>query len=97
MTDTREPSTGRKDDRDVVTSNLEKDHKPPHGGINSPHDLYMLQFWMLLPRLLLVWDVTLKQASPDTHRGSSLASVSWEEKKNNLIFTGRLSDLRNPP
>lgn len=96
MTDTHEPSTGRKDDRDVVTSNLEKDHKPPHGGINSPHDLYMLQFWMLLPRLLLVWDVTLKQASPDTHRGSSLASVSWEEKKTNLIFTGRLSDLRNP-
>jgi len=51
----------------AVSPSLEKDHEPPHRGTESVHNLYMLQFWVLLSKLLLVWVVTLKQASPNTH------------------------------
>lgn len=93
---TGEPSTSWTEDGDVVAPSPERDRQPPHRGTNSPQDLYRLQFWVLLPRLSLVWVVALQQASPNTHRGSAFTLVSWEEK-NNLAFTGRLSDPINPP
>lgn len=77
----------------MVSPNPEKAHKPPR----SPQDLYIVRFWVLLPRVSLVWDVTLKRASPRAHSGSSLASVSREEKKTISHSLGEVSDLINPP
>lgn len=58
-----------------VSPKLEEDHKPPHRGADSLQNLLTPQFRVLLPGLLLVWDVALKQASPNTHRGSSSPSI----------------------
>lgn len=65
----------------MVSHNPEKAHKPPR----SPQDLYILRFWVLLPRVSLVWDVTLKRASPTQAR---LWLRLAGRKKDNLAFTG---------